>query len=219
MLRPRSCGALLWVRLAPRTGRTRRRRAAVVPVLLGQRSDQPGGMRSLRPPTAGQPTERAGADLRRMRHRADSTCSVCGQLVPCRTSTITGRPWCAYCSRPGRFARAAAPWRRCAPEPSRPVVCHLHYGGSGDLEDLPVVRGHRASHHSGLPALPPPPTRRRAAHRRQREGPRRAGRPLRGAGRRRPAGHRVELAVAQRRHRCARRTRQRSTPTHPRHAR
>ena len=28
-----------------------------------------------------------------------STCSVCGRLVPCRTSTITGQPWCASCSR------------------------------------------------------------------------------------------------------------------------
>lgn len=30
---------------------------------------------------------------------AISTCSVCGRLVPCRTSTITGQPWCPNCSR------------------------------------------------------------------------------------------------------------------------
>jgi hypothetical protein len=28
-----------------------------------------------------------------------STCSMCGRSVPCRISTITGRPWCANCSR------------------------------------------------------------------------------------------------------------------------
>jgi len=28
-----------------------------------------------------------------------SSCSVCGRNVPCRVSTITGRPWCATCSR------------------------------------------------------------------------------------------------------------------------
>ena len=28
-----------------------------------------------------------------------STCSMCGRSVPCRTSTVTGLPWCAACSR------------------------------------------------------------------------------------------------------------------------
>lgn len=28
-----------------------------------------------------------------------STCSMCGRTMPCRISTITGRPWCANCSR------------------------------------------------------------------------------------------------------------------------
>lgn len=31
--------------------------------------------------------------------RTTSTCSICGRSVPCRVSTITGRPWCANCSR------------------------------------------------------------------------------------------------------------------------
>ncbi|MGH3266551.1 MAG: hypothetical protein ACRDNS_31690 [Trebonia sp.] len=28
-----------------------------------------------------------------------STCAMCGRLVPCRISSITGQPWCASCSR------------------------------------------------------------------------------------------------------------------------
>ena len=93
---------------APRTGRTRRRRAAVVPVLSWSTIRSTGRNAFAAAGDSGSADGRAGADLRRMRPAPISTCSVCGRLVPCRTSTITGQPWCASCSRPGRLCSGCA---------------------------------------------------------------------------------------------------------------